>query len=30
VRGSTDADSSAEFQVQLNGPVALSADDFYL
>jgi Ca2+-binding RTX toxin-like protein len=30
VRGSTDADGTAEFQVQLNGLVALTAADFYL
>jgi hypothetical protein len=30
VRGSTDADSTAELQVQLNGLVPLTVDDFYL
>jgi hypothetical protein len=30
VRGSTDADAAAELQVQLNGLVPLSVDDFYL
>jgi hypothetical protein len=30
VRGSTDGDAASEFEIQLNGSVALSAQDFYL
>ena len=30
VRGSTDADAASEFEIQLNGIVALTAQDFYL
>jgi hypothetical protein len=30
VRGSTDGDAASEFEIQLNGSVALTAQDFYL
>ena len=30
VRGSTDTDNRAEFQIELAGLVALTAEDFYL
>ena len=30
IRGSNDADAASEFEIQLNGMKALSADDFYL